>query len=99
MGRKVFFGLWVLLLPVLREGPTPLLASPPAPGELKAGLARTTPAAAMGSGHFLVAAVDRIEARLSSSLALTGRQGRPLMGDAVPVLCQIWVIVPQLAPA
>jgi hypothetical protein len=23
LGRKVFFGLWVLLLPVLREGPTP----------------------------------------------------------------------------
>jgi hypothetical protein len=22
LGRKVFFGLWVLLLPVLREGPT-----------------------------------------------------------------------------
>lgn len=23
LGRKVYFGLWVLLLPVLREGPTP----------------------------------------------------------------------------
>ncbi len=23
LGRKVFFGVWVLLLPVLREGPTP----------------------------------------------------------------------------
>jgi len=23
MGRKVYFGVWVLLLPILREGPTP----------------------------------------------------------------------------
>jgi hypothetical protein len=27
LGRKVFFGVWVLLLPVLREGPTPVRLS------------------------------------------------------------------------